>query len=114
MYFSPVLQAKGKSVKSTGSNRQNQVTTDEVNQPDSMHKLATGEGTLCVSGLEMVTDETLQSSRRPSIQQDPSALNQLTQNKAMLPSRSLQLPQNIISELNTVLNKTGRSSKEAN
>ncbi|XP_042616728.1 arf-GAP with Rho-GAP domain, ANK repeat and PH domain-containing protein 2-like isoform X1 [Cyprinus carpio] len=107
-------EAKGKSVKSTGSNRQNQVTTDEVNQPDSMHKLASGEGTLCVSGLEMVTDETLQSSRRPSIQQDPSALNQLTQNKAMLPSRSLQLPQNIISELNTVLNKTGRSSKEAN
>ncbi|XP_052457293.1 arf-GAP with Rho-GAP domain, ANK repeat and PH domain-containing protein 2 [Carassius gibelio] len=104
-------EAKGKSVVSTGSNRQNQMTTDEVKQQDPMQKLASGEGTLCVSRLEMMTDETLQSSRRPSIQQDPSALTLLSQKK---PRKSVQLPQNLISELNIVLNKSGRSPKEGN
>ncbi|KAK2914147.1 hypothetical protein Q8A67_002546 [Cirrhinus molitorella] len=108
-------EAKGKSVVSTSveaSNTQNQMTTDEGNQPRLMHKLASAEGTPCVSRLEMVIDDTLQSPRRPSLQQDPSALTQLSHKKAVLPSRGVQLPQNLINELSTVLNKTGRTLKE--
>lgn len=113
----PVLQAKGKSVLTTskeGSNTHNQMTTDVSNQPDLMHKLASSEGTPSVSGLEMVIDDTLQSLRRSSLQQDPSALTQLSQKKVVLPSRGAKLPQNLINELSTVLNKTGRSLKEDN
>lgn len=120
MYFHvlpPVLQAKGKSVFTTsieGSNTQNQMTTDVSNQPDLTHKLAISEGSSSVSRLEMVIDDTLQSLRRPSLQQDHSALTQLPQKKAVLPSRGAMLPQNLINELSTVLNKTGRSLKEDN
>ncbi|XP_043100575.1 arf-GAP with Rho-GAP domain, ANK repeat and PH domain-containing protein 2 isoform X2 [Puntigrus tetrazona] len=108
-------EAKGKSVLATsteGSNARNQMTTDVSNQPDLMHKLASGEGTSSVSGLEMGIDDTLRSQRRPSLQQDPGALTLLSQKK--VPSRGAQLPQNIINELSTVLNKTGRSLKEDN
>lgn len=90
------------------------MTTDEGNQPDSMHKLATREGTPCVSKLEMVIDNTLQSPRRTSLQQDPSGLTQLSQRKAVLPSKGVQLPQNLINELSTVLNKTGRALNKDN
>lgn len=113
--LSALLQVKGKSVLTTsieGSNIQNQMTTDEGNQPDSRHKLTSCKGTPCVSRHEMVIDDTLQSQRRASIQQDASALTQLSQRKASLPSlpsRGVQLPQNLINELSTVLNKTGRS-----
>ncbi|XP_042582773.1 LOW QUALITY PROTEIN: arf-GAP with Rho-GAP domain, ANK repeat and PH domain-containing protein 2 [Cyprinus carpio] len=110
-------EAKGKSVLTTsieGSNTQNQMTSDVSNQPDLTHKLASCEGTPSVSGLEMVIDDTLQSLRRPSLQQDPSALTQLSHKKAVLPSRGAQLPQNLINELSTVLNKTGRFPKEDN
>lgn len=113
----PLLQVKGKSVLTTsieGSNTQNQMTSDVSNQPDLTHKLASCEGTPSVSGLEMVIDDTLQSLRRPSLQQDPSALTQLSHKKAVLPSRGAQLPQNLINELSTVLNKTGRFPKEDN
>lgn len=110
--LSALLQVKGKSVLTTsieGSNTQNQMTTDEGNQPDSRHKLTSGERTPCVSRHEMVIDDTLQSQRRASLQQDTSALTQLSQRKASLPSRGVQLPQNLLNELSTVLNKTGRS-----
>uniref|UniRef100_A0A8C2CEL9 Arf-GAP with Rho-GAP domain, ANK repeat and PH domain-containing protein 2 n=1 Tax=Cyprinus carpio TaxID=7962 RepID=A0A8C2CEL9_CYPCA len=110
-------EVKGKSVLTTsieGSNTQNQMTSDVSNQPDLTHKLASCEGTPSVSGLEMVIDDTLQSLRRPSLQQDPSALTQLSHKKAVLPSRGAQLPQNLINELSTVLNKTGRFPKEDN
>ncbi len=112
----PVLQAKGKSVFTTsieGSKTQNRMTTDVSNQPDLTHKLAISEGSSSVSRLEMVIDDTLQSLRRPSLQ-DPRALTQLPQKKAVLPSRGVKLPQNLITELSTVLNKTGRSPKEYN
>lgn len=115
--FFPLLQVKGKSVLTTsieGSNTQNQMTTDEGNHSDSMHKLASGEETPCVSRPEMVIDNTLQSQRRTSLQQDPSALTQLSQRKAVLPSRGVQLPQNLIHELSTVLNKTGRALNKDN
>ncbi|CAM4528302.1 unnamed protein product [Leuciscus chuanchicus] len=108
-------EVKGKSVLTTsieGSNTQNQMTTDEGNQPDSRHKLTSCKGTPCVSRHEMVIDDTLQSQRKASIQQDASTLTQLSQRKASLPSlpsRGVQLPQNLINELSTVLNKTGRS-----
>ncbi|XP_016336823.1 arf-GAP with Rho-GAP domain, ANK repeat and PH domain-containing protein 2 [Sinocyclocheilus anshuiensis] len=110
-------EAKGKSVLTTsieGSNTRNQMTTDVSNQPDLMHKLASSEGTPSVSGLKMVIDDTLQSLRRPSLQQDPSTLTQLSHKKAVLPSRGAQLPKNLINELSTVLNKTGRFLKEDN
>ncbi len=110
----PVLQAKGKSVFTTsieGSKTQNQMTTDVSNQPDLTHKWAISEGSSSVSRLEMVIDDTLQSLRRPSLQ-DPRVLTQLPQKKAVLPSRGVKLPQNLITELSTVLNKTGRSPKE--
>lgn len=115
--LSLVLQAKGKSVLTTcieGSNTQNQKTTDVSNQPDLMHKLASSEGTLSVSGFQMMIDDTLQSLGGPSLQQDPSALTQLSPKKAVLPCRGVQLPQNIINELSTVLHKTGRFPKEDN
>lgn len=117
MYFFPLLQVKGKSVLTTsieGSNTQNQMTTDEGNQSDSMNKLASGEETPCLSRPEMMIDNTLQSQRRTSLQHDPSALTQLSQRKAVLPSRGVQLPQNLINELSTVLNKTGRSLSKDN
>ncbi|XP_048041578.1 arf-GAP with Rho-GAP domain, ANK repeat and PH domain-containing protein 2 isoform X1 [Megalobrama amblycephala] len=110
-------EVKGKSVLTTsieGSNTQNQMTTDEGNQSDSMNKLVSGEETPCLSRPEMVIDNTLQSQRRTSLQQDPSALTQLSQRKAVLPSRGVQLPQNLINELSTVLNKTGRSLNKDN
>lgn len=117
MQFFPLLQVKGKSVLTTstdGSNTQNQMTTDEGNRSDSMHKLASGEETPCVSRPEMVIDNTLQSQRRTSLQQDPSTLTHLSQRKAVLPSRGVQLPQNLINELSTVLNKTGRTLNKDN
>jgi len=107
------LQVKGKSVLTTsieGSNTQNQMTTDEGNQPDSRQKLTSGEGTPCVSRHEMVIDDTHQSQRRASLQKD----TQLSPNKSPLPSRGVQLPQNLIMELSTVLNKTGRSLNKDN
>ncbi|KAK9972060.1 hypothetical protein ABG768_025391 [Culter alburnus] len=110
-------EVKGKSVLTTsieGSNTQNQMTTDEGNQSDSMNKLASGEETPCLSRPEMMIDNTLQSQRRTSLQHDPSALTQLSQRKAVLPSRGVQLPQNLINELSTVLNKTGRSLSKDN
>ncbi|XP_016142739.1 arf-GAP with Rho-GAP domain, ANK repeat and PH domain-containing protein 2 [Sinocyclocheilus grahami] len=110
-------EAKRKSVLTTsieGSNTRNPMTTDVSNQPDLMHKLASSEGTPSVSGLKMVIDDTLQSLRRPSLQQDPSALTQLSHKKAVLPNRGVQLPKNLINELSTVLNKTGRFPKEDN
>ncbi|XP_026123802.1 arf-GAP with Rho-GAP domain, ANK repeat and PH domain-containing protein 2-like [Carassius auratus] len=113
----PQREAKGKSVLTTcieGSNTQNQKTTDVSNQPDLMHKLASSEGTLSVSGFQMMIDDTLQSLGGPSLQQDPSALTQLSPKKAVLPCRGVQLPQNIINELSTVLHKTGRFPKEDN
>ncbi|XP_077085632.1 arf-GAP with Rho-GAP domain, ANK repeat and PH domain-containing protein 2 isoform X1 [Siphateles boraxobius] len=110
-------EVKGKSVLTTsieGSNTQNQMTTDEGNQPDSRHKLTSGAGTPCVSRHEMVIDDTLLSQRRASLQQDTSALTQLSQRKTSLPGRGVQLPQNLINELSTVLNKTGRSLNKDN
>ncbi|XP_051566490.1 arf-GAP with Rho-GAP domain, ANK repeat and PH domain-containing protein 2-like [Myxocyprinus asiaticus] len=95
------------SISIEGSNTQNQMTTNEGNQPDSMHKLAGREETQCDSRLEMVIDDTLQSQRRASLQQYPSAPTPLSQRKAVLPSRGVQLPHNLIDELNAVLNKTG-------
>ncbi|XP_009301838.1 arf-GAP with Rho-GAP domain, ANK repeat and PH domain-containing protein 2 isoform X1 [Danio rerio] len=109
-------EVKGKSVLTTStedSNTQNQMAADEGIRPDSLHKLASAEGTPGVSRLEMVIDDTLQSQRRASLQQDTATLTQISQRKAAIPGRGVQLPQNLINELSTVLNKTGRSQKEA-
>lgn len=89
------------------------MAADEGIRPDSLHKLASAEGTLGVSRLEMVIDDTLQPQRRASLQQDTGTLTQISQRKAAMPGRGVQLPQNLINELSTVLNKTGRSQKEA-
>ncbi|XP_052002385.1 arf-GAP with Rho-GAP domain, ANK repeat and PH domain-containing protein 2-like isoform X1 [Xyrauchen texanus] len=110
-------EVKGKSVISTsieGSNTQNKITTNEGNQLDSIYKLDGSEETQCDSRLEMVIDDTLQSQRRASLQQDTSALTPLSQRKAMLPNRGVQLPQNLINELSAVLNKKGCCPKGHN
>lgn len=80
------------------------MTTNESNQPDSTHKLAGSEDAPFESRTEMVIDDTLKSKQGASPQQD-------SQRKAVASSRGAQLPQNIINELSTVLNKTGRCPK---
>lgn len=82
------------------------MTTNESNQADSTHKLAGSEDAQFESRMEMVIDDTLKSKQGASPQQDPGA-----QRKAVPSSRGAQLPQNIINELSTVLNKTGRCPK---
>lgn len=107
-------EVKGKSVLSTSiesPNPQTQMTTNESNQADSTHKLAGSEDAQFESRMEMVIDDKLKSKQGASPQQDPGTLTQLSQRKAVPSSRGAQLPQNIINELSTVLNKTGRCPK---
>ncbi|KAA0723671.1 Arf-GAP with [Triplophysa tibetana] len=106
-------EVKGKSVLSTSietPTTQKQLITNRYYQPDS-----TFAGILdsqCESRMEMVMVDGLKSKHGASPQQDHGALPQLSQKKAVAASRGAQLPQNIINELSTVLNKTGRCPKE--
>ncbi|XP_065145126.1 arf-GAP with Rho-GAP domain, ANK repeat and PH domain-containing protein 2 isoform X2 [Paramisgurnus dabryanus] len=107
-------EAKGKSVLTTsreGLNTEKQMTTNKGNQPDSTHNLAASVEARFGSMPEMVIDHTLISKRRASLQQDLGTLSQISQRK-VLPSRGAQLPQTLINELSSVLNKTGRYPKE--
>ncbi|XP_056605567.1 arf-GAP with Rho-GAP domain, ANK repeat and PH domain-containing protein 2 [Triplophysa dalaica] len=104
-------EVKGKSVLSTSietPTTQKQLITNKYDQPDST--FAGSVDSQCESRMEMLMVDTLKSRQGASPQQDPGALPQL-QKKAVASSRGAQLPQNIINELSTVLNKTGRCSK---
>lgn len=83
--------------------------TNKYDQPDST--FAGSVDTQCESRMEMVMVDALKSRQGASPQQDTGALPQLFQKKAVASSRGAQLPQNIINELSTVLNKTGRCPK---
>ncbi|TRY82781.1 hypothetical protein DNTS_031986 [Danionella cerebrum] len=108
------IKVKGKSALTTtieDSSRQNQLSADEGNLPDSQHKLASGAGSADVSKLEIMIDD-LQSQRRPSFQQDNSPLREISGRKSAMSNSAGKLPQNLINELNVVLNKTGRAQKD--